>query len=86
MKFYDKMKGDEEFAPTNRAFDSKKEELEAFAKHFEIPLQVEFDRVFMGRKDRIIPFKSQRNFWGEKGEVVDICHYDKDFFEKVING
>ena len=69
----------------NRTIQELKDELVSIKQYTKAPLQkiLNYDKVIISLKDKIIPTKNQINFWKDKGviiENIDCGHYPFDVF------
>lgn len=72
-KFYKNMDVSDDFTFPERDFEEVKEELLQFKKQFE-PLENVFKIVFLGKRDRIIPYRKQKRYF--KGKDVETVELD----------
>lgn len=69
----------------NRTIQELKDELVSIKQYTKAPLQkiLNYDKVIISLKDKIIPTKNQINFWKDKDviiENIDCGHYSFDVF------
>ena len=87
--FFNNM-GYSDFIPPKRDFDNQLEELK-FIKdfYFKNNFNANFDKIIIGKKDIIIPFKNQKRYWENNNTVIlDSGHYIFNLFnswEDIIN-
>mgnify|MGYP004581321793 CR=1 FL=1 len=87
--FFNNM-GYSDFIPPKRDFDNQLEELK-FIKdfYFKNNFNANFDKIIIGKKDIIIPFKNQKRYWENNNTIIlDSGHYVFNLFnswEDIIN-
>ena len=87
--FFNNM-GYSDFIPPKRDFDNQLEELK-FIKdfYFKNNFNANFDKIIIGKKDIIIPFKNQKRYWENNNTIIlDSGHYIFNLFnswEDIIN-
>ncbi len=87
--FFNNM-GYSDFLPPKRDFNNQLEELK-FIKdfYFKNNFNANFDKIIIGKKDIIIPFKNQKRYWENNNIVIlDSDHYVFNLFnswEDIIN-
>lgn len=89
LKFYENMEITEKFKSPKKNIKFIKFELEEFKKNY-IPLKNIFDRAFLGKKDKIIPFSKMKNYFFTENvevELLECGHYPFEVlnsWEKII--
>lgn len=89
LKFYENMEITEKFKSPKKNMEFIKFELEEFKKNY-TPLKNIFDRAFLGKKDKIIPFSKMKNYFFTENvevELLECGHYPFEVlnsWEKII--
>lgn len=74
----------------NRDLKSSQEELRALKEYFQTSVNCEFEKIIIGKEDKIIPFENQLRAWENHENVHTISGghfliYNFDNFDEIIN-
>lgn len=89
LKFYENMEITEKFKSPRKSMELIKLELEEFKRNY-IPLKNVFNRVLLGKRDKIIPFSKMKNYFLTENvemELLECGHYPFEVlnsWEKII--
>lgn len=89
LKFYENMEITEKFKSPRKSMELIKLELEEFKRNY-IPLKNIFNRVLLGKRDKIIPFSKMKNYFLTENvemELLECGHYPFEVlnsWEKII--